>query len=74
MANRYCDLEDACPGLLKASKFLLSADYSAKGFEVIVKGRDGQEYRVFFEYCPFCGTRIDPKFLSMLKVKKRSQG
>lgn len=70
MPSRFCDYEDPCPEMRKAAKVLLSADFSKKGFEVIVKGRDNATHRVFFEYCPFCGTRIDPKFIETLKPKK----
>lgn len=68
MPSRFCDQEDPCPPLRKAAQHLLSPDHSGKGFEVIVDGKK-QRYRVFFEYCPFCGTRIDPKFLATLKVR-----
>jgi hypothetical protein len=71
MTNRFCDQEVPCTQLSKAAMMLLSSDYSAKGFEIIVKGAGGKEYRVFFEYCPFCGTRIDPKFLQTIKVRRR---
>jgi hypothetical protein len=53
----------------KAAKILLSADYSQPGtqFQVVVQGRALAPQRVFFEYCPFCGTRLDEKFLITLK-------
>ncbi len=72
MPIQFCDHEDACPALAKAGKILLSHDYSSRGFEVLIKGRDDREYRVFFEYCPFCGTRIDPKYLETLKKRKKA--
>ena len=70
MPSRFCDQEDACPTLKKAAKSLLSPDFSGKGFEVIIKGRDGVEHRVFLEYCPFCGTRIDSRFVETLRPKR----
>lgn len=66
MPSRFCDQEDPCPQLKKAAVQLLSLDYSGKGFEVIVNGRTKKPFRVYFEYCPFCGTRIDQKFLETL--------
>jgi len=55
--------------LRKAAIQILSADYSGKGFEIIVEGKGGKKFRVFFEYCPFCGTRIDEHYLASLKVR-----
>lgn len=68
MPSRFCDQEDPCPMLKKAAELLLSPDYSGKGFEITVKGKK-KLYRVYFEYCPFCGTRIDEKFLATLEIK-----
>lgn len=71
MANKFCDQEVPCTQLAKAAVQLLSSDYSGKGFEFIVKGSGGKDYRVFLEYCPFCGTRIDIKFLQTLKIRRK---
>lgn len=73
MPSRFCDQEDPCPLLRKAVIKLLSPEFDGRGFEIIVNGRGNQPHKVFFEYCPFCGTRIDPKFLSTIKVKKQCQ-
>lgn len=70
MPSRFCDQEDPCPLLRKAATQLLSPDFGGKGFEVHVSGRAKKSYRVYFEYCPFCGTRIDQKFISLLPMRR----
>lgn len=70
MPTRFCDPPDPCPLLKKAAVHLLSPDYSGQGFEFIVEGKGGKRFRVFAEYCPFCGTRIDEHFLATLRVRK----
>lgn len=83
MPSRFCDQEDPCPLLRRAATSLLSSDWDRKEFEttdsngrplnmiqMIVSGRGKKQFRVFIEYCPFCGTRVDPKFLEAIARKR----
>lgn len=83
MPSKFCDQEDPCPLLKKAATALLTGDWDRKEFEtsdsnghpmhlfqVIIAGKNKKQHRVFFEYCPFCGTRIDSKFLEAISRKR----
>ena len=63
MSARFCD-KDPCPPLQKALKVLVPSPLTGESLEFIVLPRDpGPPQRVFFEYCPFCGTRIEPEWI-----------
>jgi hypothetical protein len=64
MPARFCD-KTPCPPLKKAFDVLLPQDAKGEQFEFIVLPAPSElpPQRVFFEYCPFCGTRIDPEWL-----------
>lgn len=86
MPSRFCDNEDPCPNLRKAVSAFLVKDWDDPRFmtrledgngklvdsfmfQIMVVGRT-KTLRVFIEYCPFCGTRVDPKFLEILRTKR----
>lgn len=69
MPSRFCDQEDPCPTLRRAVEVLLSHDFDGKSFTIVVQGRTKRPQKVYFEYCPFCGTRIDEKFLSTIRTR-----
>lgn len=81
--SRFCDQEDPCPLLKKAAASLLAPDWDRKEFQtpddnghpmnmlqIVVQGKGKKTWRVYLEYCPFCGTRIDPKFLEAISRRK----
>lgn len=83
MPSRFCDQEDPCPLMKKAAVMLLASDWDRKEFEtldsnghpmnmlqMVINGKGKKQFRVFFEYCPFCGTRIDQKFLEAISRRK----
>ncbi len=85
MPIRFCDNEDPCPSLRRAVTTLLAKDWNSPEFITkledgagrlvescmfqIIALNDGRPLRVFIEYCPFCGSRIDSKFLENIRER-----
>ena len=64
MPARFCD-KDPCPSLEKAIHLLVPSQLTGDSLEFIVLPTD-RAYPpqiVSFEYCPFCGTRIEPEWI-----------
>ena len=67
MAARFCD-KDPCPPLRWAFEILLQHQ-ADNTFKVVVTPSSDKypPQLVPFEYCPFCGTRIEPEWVETLK-------
>lgn len=57
MANEYCDWEP-CHWLKKFIEAKLDEGQKAVSASIVSKSKKPKAFRVFFWYCPFCGTRL----------------